>query len=276
MRDEFEATLGLFSYYEEDSFLHRLNPSIKLLAVFLAVLILTFAQDPYTPGLFLSLTLLTLWWVGRIPAKVILRSTWPLVLLTIPFFIFNTLYFDLGKVMQPHIWFSIGPWTVARESAMAGLALSLRILAFIGCSLFFVTTTAPSDFALSLIQQAHIPYRFGYAILVAYRFIPLWTEELATIQAAHKVRGVGERSGLRGKLQQFRRYAIPLLASAIRKSERVAIAMDSKAFGATTQRTYYRELHVRRTDYAFLAATLLTLAIIFYFFARVGLTGSAG
>ncbi len=257
--------MGLFSYYEEDSFLHRLNPSIKLLVIFLAVIILTLAPDPYTPGLFLLLTLLALWVVGRVPMRVILRSTWPLVLLTIPFFIFNTLYFDLGKVVQPHIWFHLGPWTVARESAIVGLALSLRILAFIACSLFFVTTTSPTDFALSLIQQAHVPYRFGYAILVAYRFIPLWTEELATIQAAHKVRGVGEHSGWRGMLQQFRRYAIPLLANAIRKSERVAIAMDSKAFGVTSQRTYYRELHICRRDYVFLAITLLTLLAIFYF-----------
>ncbi len=268
--------MGLFSYYEEDSFLHHLNPGVKLLALFLVVMILTFAKDPYTPGIFLALTLLTLWIGGRVPPKVILRSTWPLVLLTIPFFLFNTLYFDIGKVASPHIWFRFGPWTIAREGATSGLALSLRILAFIAGSLLFVATTDPSDFALSLIQQAHVPYRFGYGILVAYRFIPLWTEELETIRAAHRVRGVGGNGGIRGKLEQFRRYAIPLLANAIRKSERVAIAMDSRAFGAFEERTYYRELHVRRSDWAFLAGAVLSLLIIMGTLSAMGLTKGFG
>ncbi len=268
--------MGLFSYYEEDSFLHHLNPSVKLLALFVAVVVLTFAKDPYTPGVFLVLTLTTLWLGGKVPPKVILRSIWPLALLTIPFFAFNTLYFDLGKVANPHIWFHFGPWTVAREGATSGLALSLRILAFITGSLLFVATTDPSDFALSLIQQARIPYRFGYGILVAYRFIPLWTEELETIRAAHRVRGVGGRGGVRGKLEQFQRYAIPLLANAIRKSERVAIAMDSRAFGSAEKRTYYRELSVRPADWAFLALTILSLATIMAVLSAMGLTRGFG
>ncbi len=268
--------MGLLSYYEEDSFLHRLNPSMKLLALFLVVAVLTFARDPYTPGVFLVLTLFTLWLGGRVPPKTILRSIWPLVLLTVPFFAFNTLYFDIGKVATPHIWFHFGPWTVAREGAVSGLALSLRILAFIAGSLLFVATTDPSDFALSLIQQAHVPYRFGYGILVAYRFLPLWTEELETIRAAHRVRGVGGNGGVSGKLEQFRRYAIPLLASTIRKSERVAIAMDSRAFGATDDRTYYRELHVRWTDWAFLAGAVLSLTAIMAVLSTLGLTRGFG
>ncbi len=268
--------MGLFSYYEQDSFLHRLNPTIKLLAIFLAVMVLTLAQDPYTPGTFLALVLLTLWLAGRVPLKVIGRSLWPLVVLTLPFFVFNTLYFDVGRAANPHIWLHLGPWIVAREGAVSGLALSLRILAFIACSLFFIATTDPSDFALSLIQQGHVPYRFGYAILVAYRFLPLWTEELAAIRAAHRVRGVGGNGGWRGKLRQFQRYAIPLLASAIRKSERVAIAMDSKAFGAMPDRTYYRELQVRWSDWAFLISALVLLAAIFYLLTVLGLTSGFG
>ncbi len=268
--------MGLFSYYEVDSFLHHVNPSIKLLSLFLVVLILTLAQDPYTPGLFLLLTLLALWLAGKVPLKVIAKSTWPLVLLTIPFFIFNTLYFDIGRVTNPHILFHMGPWTVAREGMTSGFALSLRILAFIAASLLFVATTDPSDFALSLIQQARVPYRFGYAILVAYRFVPLWTEELETIRAAHRVRGIGGKEGWRGKLEQFRRYSIPLLASAIRKSERVAIAMDSKAFGATDERTYYREMHIRWTDWAFLAAAILSVISIIYILSTLGLTRGFG
>ena len=69
----------------------------------------------------------------------------------------------------------------------------------------------------------------------------------------------------------MRRYAVPLLASAIRKSERVAIAMDSKAFGALPRRTYYRQVRVTWLDWAMLAGTILATAAILLVLGQAGL-----
>ena len=79
---------------------------------------------------------------------------------------------------------------------------------------------------------------------------------------AHRVRGFAEGQGLRGLIARTLRYAIPLLAAAIRKSERTALAMDAKAFGAGPERTYYRQMRLAWRDAAFvLALGAYTLAV---------------
>jgi energy-coupling factor transport system permease protein len=157
------------------------------------------------------------------------------------------------------------------EGLRVGVALTIRMMAIVIFSIAFVTTTDPTDFVLSLIQQAHFPFRLGYGILVAYRFLPLWRTELDIIRSAHRIRGAGERTALMGRWEQLRRYAVPLLASAIRKSERVAVAMDSKAFGALPTRTYYRDLEVTWRDWAMLVGTILLTVVVLLVLARAGL-----
>jgi energy-coupling factor transport system permease protein len=164
-----------------------------------------------------------------------------------------------------------GALRVTVEGLRVGLSLTIRMMAIVVLSMIFVTTTDPTDLVLSLIQHARFPFRLGYGILVAYRFLPLWQTELGIIRAAHRIRGVGERTTLRGRWEQLRRYAVPLLASAIRKSERVAIAMDSKAFGALPRRTYYRQVRVTWLDWAMLAGTILATVAILLVLARAGL-----
>jgi nucleotide-binding universal stress UspA family protein len=48
-------------------------------------------------------------------------------------------------------------------------------------------------------------------------------------------------------------FAIPLLASAIRRADRVALAMDSHAFGTEIGRTYFHEQRFGRADLAFIS-----------------------
>lgn len=252
----------MFTYLAHASPLHRLNPAAKLLALAIVAAGATLSFDPYIPSaLLLGIWLMT-WLLGRVPLRRMLRWSLPILLLPLPLITFTALYADLSDYPQPHILFHWGPWTLATEGLVTGLGLGLRVSTFIAISLLFITTTDPTDFAISLIQNLRMPYRFGYGVLVSYRFLPLLRTEFETIRKAHKVRGVGEKAGLRSRLDQFRRYAIPLLASAIRKSERTALAMDAKAFGAGPERTYYRQMTVHLRDIFFvIGAVGYTLGI---------------
>jgi energy-coupling factor transport system permease protein len=268
---------GLFTYYEGDSFLHRRNPAIKLLCVFVVVLALALAFDPYTPVAFIVLGLAALTVLGRVPLGRLARPLLFFLLVGAPGFIgSNALFFNPSTGAELHILWRWGGLHVSAEGLRMGLTLTLRMVAIVLYSILFITTTDPTDFILALIQNAHFPYRLGYGILVAYRFMPLWRGELDTIRAAHRIRGVGERASLRGRWEQVRRYAVPLLAGAIRKAERVATAMDSKAFGALPQRTYYRLQRVVAADWALLAATLLVTATLLALLAQAGLLAGFG
>lgn len=123
--------------------------------------------------------------------------------------------------------------------------------------MMFLFTTDPILFMLSLIQQCKLPPKLAYGVIAGFRFLPLLKDEILIIRQAHRIRGAGSDSGLKGKLSAFRRFTIPLLAGAIRKAERTAIAMESKGFTGSRNRTFYRTVTVRRADWCFFLLVLL-------------------
>lgn len=263
---------GLFNYYMGDSFLHRRNPSLKLLSLMVMVLAVTLAFDPWTPTVFFLLALVILLLLGHVSLRTLrMPLLFFFILGALGFVSSNALFYapSVGKPLT--ILWQGGTFRVSIEGIRVGISLAMRMMAIVFFSMIFVTTTDPTDLVLSLIQNVRFPFRLGYGILVAYRFLPLWRTELEVIRAAHRIRGVGERTTLSGRWEQLRRYAVPLLANAIRKSERVAIAMDSKAFGALPRRTYYRKLEVTRADWAMFVGTLAITGLILCILARAGL-----
>lgn len=268
---------GLLNYYAADSFIHRLNPTLKLAGIMTLMVAVTMAFDPWTPLAFFLLGIFMLRVLARVPVRRFIRPLLLFMVLGALGFISANAFFYTPLPGRPvTILWQAGGVRIILEGIRVGISLTLRMLAIVTLSILFVATTDPTDFVLSLIQQARFPFRLGYGILVAYRFLPLWRTELEIIRAAHRIRGAGERPTLRGRWEQLQRYAVPLLASAIRKSERVAIAMDSKAFGALPQRTYYRDVHVRHMDWAFLAGCVLAAVVIVWGMAQLGLLEGYG
>ena len=93
--------MRLFRYYPGDSFLHRLNPSIKLLAVVLVTVAITFVFDIPTPLTFLAATLLLIVLVGRVPVGFVALSMAPFVLLSLSFVFINIRFFDPEATRTP-------------------------------------------------------------------------------------------------------------------------------------------------------------------------------
>lgn len=260
----------LFSYYEQDAFLQRRNPAVKLALSVGLMVVATVLFDVWTLALITLLAVTATWRLGRVPLPALLRGMLPFLLLGLGYLWMNMLFPRAGDAPVTVLW-RIGPLRVAAEGIETGLALTARALCFGASSLFFVTTTAPGDFILSLIHQFRLSPRVAYGILAAYRFLPLLETELTQIRAAHRLRGVGEGQGMAGKVQQIHRYTIPLLASAIRKADRVSLAMESRGFGGTHARSYYRVLRTDATDWLLACAAILALAAILWVSWQLGL-----
>ena len=103
-------------------------------------------------------------------------------------------------------------------------------------------------------QQLHLPYRVGYTALAAFRFVPRFRYELDVIRQAHRVRGTHGGRGPIAAVSRWFGYMVPLLASAIRHAERVALAMDARAFGAYPDRTERHLVPFRARDTVFTIA----------------------
>ena len=249
----------MFNYYEGDSILHRMNPVLKLGSIGISMIILTFSFDPFVPFMLLITLLILSLWLGKVPILAMCKGLIPFFTLALGFFIMQVAF---PRGASGAELFNIGNFVVYQESFMRGIALGLRVLAFSAYALLFVATTDPTELLLSLMQQAKLPPKYGYSILAAYRFFPLYQSEFTNLKEAHQVRGASERKGLKGKFEELRRYAIPLLAQAIRKAERVAIAMEARGFTGEGNRHYHKQVSVHSVDWV-LAMGLLGLVPVF-------------
>ena len=115
----------------------------------------------------------------------------------------------------------------------------------------FALTTDSTRLVDALVQQARVPERFAYGALAAYQAVPQFAEDLATLRQARRIRG------LRGTWHP--RLLLGLLILAIRHGDRMALAMDARAFGSGP-RGRYREVRWSALDLSVAVGSAVVLA----------------
>jgi energy-coupling factor transport system permease protein len=107
----------------------------------------------------------------------------------------------------------------------------------------------------SLVQQWHVPDRFAYGTLAALRVAPFMAGDWAMVAAARRLRGVGS-GGVAGRIRDAGDRLLVILVSAIRRAERLALAMDARGFDSGIRRSHFRELRVGWRDWLTIAVAL--------------------
>lgn len=230
-------------------FLHEFNPSIKAFTVIVCVLILSVFFDPVTPFLTLVMTAAATFIFGRVSFKRWILLFSPFIFMA-AIYIWSAMIFSKTIEGETILW-SWGIFTLTEESFLRALSLGMRVLSFTSLSLLFILTTKPTEFLLSLMQQCRLSPKLAYGIMAGYRFLPLMKEEFEIIRSAHRIRGVPKARKLSEKMAELKRYAVPLLAGAIRKAERTAMAMESKGFTGDKNRDFYHRISVSWKDWAY-------------------------
>lgn len=232
-------------------FLLGLNPLAKLAAPLPAMIALVFTRDLVTPLALLALAYAVLFAGARLTPRVLL-----LLLVAVPAAVAAlgfgmAVWTDASRVDQSVTVLTLGPWTLYGGAVMIGLATALRLAAIIALALIAGLTTTGPDLVRASVQQLRVPYRVGYTALAAFRFVPRFGHELDIIRQAHRVRGAHGGRGPFAAIARWWGYIVPLLAGAIRHAERVALAMDSRAFGAHPDRTERHLVPWRARDTVF-------------------------
>ncbi|SDO56574.1 energy-coupling factor transporter transmembrane component T family protein [Alkalicoccus daliensis] len=252
-----------------------INPSLKGITVLIPGVLLSFSFDIYTPLVFLIFMMLFTFLFSGIPLKKWLLFFTPFIIVALGFAWMTMLYTSESFAGGEHL-FSIWRFDVTTGAVMTGISLALRSLCFITLSLLFILTTDSTKFMLSLMQQLKMPPKLTYGILAGYRFLPAFRHEFHILKQAHRIRGVGRARGIKDRLEQMRRYAIPLMANAIRKAERVANAMESKGFTGSHNRTHYHYMKINKKDWMFFSVINGALVLTFvssYFLGYLNIFG---
>ena len=247
--------------------LYGLNPLAKLAAPLPAMIVLVFVRDLATPLALTALAYLVLLPGARLTARLglLLVVALPLGAAVIGFGM--SLWVDASRVDTSVTIVQIGGWSLYGGALMIGLATGVRLVAIIALALIAGLTSTGPDLVRAAVQQLRVPYRIGYTALAAFRFVPRFGYELEVIRQAHRVRGAHGGRGPFAAAARWWGYIVPLLAGAIRHAERVALAMDARAFGAHPDRTERHLVPWRVRDTVFVAVFwIVSAGILIAFF----------
>lgn len=247
-------------HYKE-TWLHRINPSLKLLvmlALFISVLFI------HNLNVLINLTIvlfLLFFTFTGYSFKSLLLFLFPFIIIFISTST-SMIFFGKGETT----WFQWGLIHITQESFFRGLHIGFRALNFALLGIIFSVTTRPVYLFYSLMQQLKLPPKYAYSFLAGVRLIPIMIEEFQTIHYALKVRGASRARGFRGLFEQIKLYAVPLLSQSIRRAQRIAVAMEAKHFSSYSKRTYYYEIGFSKYDLLFVTSiVVLFLGCLFPF-----------
>ncbi|MFH8251624.1 energy-coupling factor transporter transmembrane component T [Microbacterium sp. B2969] len=252
-------------------FLYRLNPLAKIAGPAPAMVLLVFVRDAATPLAFLALAYALLLVGARLTRRLALLLFVGIPVAVAVIGLGFSLWTDPTRIDAGSPVLQIGGWTLYSGMLQIGYATALRLGAIIALSLLVGVTTTGPDLVRAMVQQLRVPYRIGYTALAAFRFVPRFGHELEVIRQAHRVRGAHGGRGPFAALARWGGYIVPLLAGAIRHAERVALAMDSRAFGAYPDRTERHLVPWRVRDTVFVLLFWLASAALFWLFFPWGL-----
>lgn len=162
---------------------------------------------------------------------------------------FSALLFlaQILSVREGVVLFRVGI-SITSQGLWLGAGMALRFLVILSASFLFVVTTDPDALAGALIRWG-IPYRYGFTLILALRFVPFFRRELRTVREAQRLRGVqASVRSINGIRRAIQYTFIPVLVAGLIRVDTIAMSMKGRAFGALPTRTADPHRHVCRED----------------------------
>jgi energy-coupling factor transport system permease protein len=253
-----------FLYLDRDTGVHRLDPRTKMFLLIGAFALAFLFVNPLY-GLVVLALVLAFGYAAK--SLVNLKRIWFILFMIA---VMTTILWSIfGGGKTPLFWF------VEREAFLYAVGAALRIDVMIIAGMIFLSTTRNEEIATGLVKLG-IPYRFAFAVSTALRLVPTIAATGSTIGQAQRSRGLDLESG--NIIQRVRKNTpllIPVFVSTIRSTNVFSMALESKGFGASPDRTYFLRLAMSRRDALVLAvfAVLLAAAVALRLAGYGGLEG---
>ena len=252
-------------FFPGNSFLHRMDPRVKILLLFL-LMGLIFCCD--RAGTYAVMTAFTIVMVGvsGVPPLTVLKSVRPLWWILI-FTFFIHLFSHQGEEIGRFLGFS-----ATAEGLRQGIFISLRLILLILLSSLLTFTTSPLKLTdaverlLSPGRRIGIPaHELAMMMTIALRFIPTLIQETDKIIKAQTARGSDFSSGsLISRLRRLVPILVPLFLSAFRRADELAMAMEARCYRGGEGRTQMKELEITSTDYGACGGAVLLSGLIIF------------
>jgi energy-coupling factor transport system permease protein len=235
--------MPIYLYLDRETFLHRLNPSVKVFALFVMFWSVYWVDQP------LALVPLGVLLVAAAEFTDSWPNFWRLRWLFALVILFTTLAWMVFYRRGPAVA-NLGIIHLSHASLLFGFGRGLKLAELLATSVLFLSVTKVEELTEGLTKLG-VPYRAGFAIMLAFRLAPLFIDSAVTVAQAQRLRGYQFDRG--GPLERIRRYVpvmIPVFMGALRKANNMAVALETRGFGRNARPTSLAEYPTRWPDVA--------------------------
>ena len=243
-----DITLG--QYFPGNSFVHRLDPRSKILAVVMYIIALVLCKSFVSYGVMFLLRATAIK-VSKVPLKSILGGLKPIVFLACFTAVLN-LFTTPGQTVLVKVWVL----TITLEGVFNAFFMVVRIMMLIAGTFLLTYTTSPIlltdglESLLSPLKKVGAPiHELAMMMSIALRFIPTLIEETDKIMSAQRARGADFESGnLIQRAKALIPLLVPLFISSFRRADELAVAMECRCYRGGAGRTRLRQLKYQNID----------------------------
>ena len=258
--------VALGQYFPGSSFIHRLDPRVKIALTFLFIIFI-FVASNFEGLLLMAALILLILLLSGVPLRQYFKSL-KAVFFIVAFTAVLNLFYGTGKT----IW-SAGFVKITDGGVANALFIAVRIVSLILVSSVLTFTTSPTDLTDALervmkpLGYLHVQvHEIAMIMTIALRFVPTLLEETDKIMSAQKARGADMESG--GLMQRIRALIpilIPLFVSSFRRAYDLAMAMECRCYHGGEGRTKMKVLHAGGRDAAAVVFSAVFCAAVLFF-----------
>jgi energy-coupling factor transport system permease protein len=256
-----DITLG--QYFPGTSWVHKLDPRIKIIGTFLFIIEL-FIVDNFIGFLIAAVVLGIIISISKVPIGYILRGLKPIIMILAFTFALNMFMVE-GRV----IW-QWGFLKITAEGLELAIFMAIRlILLLMGSSMLTLCTrplalTDGIERLLYPFSKIGLPaHDIAMMMTIALRFIPTLLEESDKIMKAQQARGADFETGnIIQRAKSLIPILVPLFVSAFRIAQDLAMAMESRCYRGGENRTRMHEMKFESRDYVAIVLMVMFAAVI--------------
>ncbi|WP_438335112.1 energy-coupling factor transporter transmembrane component T family protein [Clostridium cochlearium] len=256
-----DITLG--QYIPGDSFIHKLDPRVKIIISLIYIINLFIINNFKGYVLIIAFTAIAIL-ISRVPFKFIYRGLKPIFIMIIITALLNIFMTSGGDIVFQ--WRFI---TIYEKGLQLAIFMVIRlVLLIIGTSLLTLTTspielTDGIEKLLNPFKKVGVPaHELAMMMTIALRFIPTLMDETDKIMKAQMARGADFETGnIVKRAKSLIPILVPLFISSFRRAEELAMAMEARCYRGGEGRTRMKQLKLERRDFVACLTMLILVGI---------------
>lgn len=276
MSSEFEISrsITIGQYVPTGSYIHRLDPRVKLLVFVLLVVAIAFNTSYIGNAIGLILSLY-LFWASKIPISYGLSGVKPaipfIIILALLQLLFQGQLFSGGKVYVDY-----GFILITSESIRLVVVSAVRFIEIIFLSSVLTLSTSTTELThsiqslLSPLKKINFPvHEISLITTISIRFVPTFAMEMEKMMKAQASRGADFGTGGWWRIIQRTKETfpiiIPLFNIALSRAEDLILAMESRCYTPGGNRSSYTVYKTLAKDYLILLIGLLFAFLLLFY-----------